>query len=127
MDFSHYLANSIINATTRGVPYTPPVQVWVGLYTTDPGKDDTGLEVEASTYAREELKMKQPVDGISTNSNLMQWNTATTTWGRVTHVAIHDSPTGGNLLYFTELDVFKDIDVGDQFQITIDNLKLTLS
>ena len=129
MDFSNYLANATINATTRGVPYAPPVKVWVALYTTDPTKDDTGLEVSGSggTYSREELKLSMPFDGVSTNENLMQWNTATTAWGIVTHVTIHDSSVGGNLLYFTELDVPKNIEVGDQFQITINNLKLTLS
>ena len=129
MDFSNYLANATINATTRGVPYAPPVKVYVSLYTTDPTKDDTGLEVSGSggTYSREELKLGTPFDGVSTNENLMQWNTATTDWGVITHVAIHDSETGGNMLYYTPLDVPKNIEVGDQFQITVSNLKLTLS
>ena len=129
MDFSNYLANATINATTRGVPYAPPVKVWVSLYTTDPTKDDTGLEVSGSggTYSREELKLGMPFDGVSTNENLMQWNTATTDWGVITHVAIHDSETGGNMLYYTPLDVPKNIEIGDQFQVTVGNLKLTLS
>lgn len=129
MDFSNYLANATINATTRGVPYAPPVKVYVSLYTTDPTKDDTGSEVSGSggTYSREELKLGMPFDGVSTNENLMQWNTATTDWGVITHVAIHDSETGGNMLYYTPLDVPKNIEVGDQFQITVSNLKLTLS
>lgn len=129
MDFSNYLANATINATTRGVPYAPPVKVYVSLYTTDPTKDDTGLEVSGSggTYSREELKLGMPFDGVSTNENLMQWNTATTDWGVITHVAIHDSETGGNMLYYTPLDVPKNIEIGDQFQITVSNLKLTLS
>ena len=129
MDFSNYLANATINATTRGVPYAPPVKVYVSLYTTDPTKDDTGLEVSGSggTYSREELKLGMPFDGVSTNENLMQWNTATTDWGVITHVAIHDSETGGNMLYYTPLEVPKNIEIGDQFQITVSNLKLTLS
>ena len=129
MDFSNYLANATINATTRGVPYAPPVKVYVSLYTTDPTKDDTGSEVSGSggTYSREELKLGMPFDGVSTNENLMQWNTATTDWGVITHVAIHDSETGGNMLYYTPLEVPKNIEIGDQFQITVSNLKLTLS
>ena len=129
MDFSNYLANATINATTRGVPYAPPVKVWVALYTTDPTKDDTGLEVSGSggTYSREELKLSMPFDGVSNNDNLMQWNTATTEWGLITHITIHDSETGGKMLYFTPLEVPKNIEIGDQFQITVGNLKLTLS
>ena len=127
MDFSNYLANALINTTTRQVVFTPPTKVWVSLYTTDPTKDDTGREVDAATYAREELKLSMPFDGVSTNENLMQWNTATTEWGIITHLTIHDSETGGNMLYFTPLDVPKNIEIGDQFQITVGNLKLTLS
>jgi len=127
MDFSNYLSSALINATVRGVAYVPPAKVWVSLYTTDPTKDDTGREVEGSTYSRLQVTMKQPFDGVSTNENLMQWNTATTEWGTITHVAIHDSETGGNMLYYTPLEVPKNIEVGDQFQITVDNLKLTLS
>ena len=127
MDFSNYLANATINATTRGVPYSPPVKVWVALYTTNPSKDDTGVEVSGATYTREELTLSSPGNGVSTNENLMQWNTATTEWGLITHLTIHDSETGGNMLYFTPLDVPKNIEIGDQFQITVGNLKLTLS
>ena len=38
-----------------------------------------------------------------------------------------DAEVSGNLLYFAELLEPKNITVGDQFQITPDNLKLTLS
>ena len=127
MDFSNYLANALINTTTRQVVFTPPTKVWVSLYTTDPTKDDTGREVEASTYTRFEVKLSLPFDGVSTNENLMQWNTATTDWGVITHMAIHDAESGGNMLYYTPLDVPKNIEIGDQFQITVGNLKLTLS
>ena len=57
----------------------------------------------------------------------MQWNTDTTDWGVITHMAIHDAENDGNMLYYTPLDVPKNIEIGDQFQITVGNLKLTLS
>jgi hypothetical protein len=42
-------------------------------------------------------------------------------------MAIHDAENDGNMLYYTPLDVPKNIEIGDQFQITVGNLKLTLS
>ena len=57
----------------------------------------------------------------------MKWSTATTAWGVISYVGIRDAETDGNLLYFTNLEEAKDIQVGDQFQIVVENLTLTLS
>jgi hypothetical protein len=127
MDFSNYLANKLISATVRKLAYTTPAQPYVALYTTDPTKDNTGTEVSEPTYYRLPVTMKSPVAGFSENENEMEWAVATTVWGTVTHVGIMDAEVGGNLMYFAELIEPKNITVGDQFQITPDNLKLTLS
>ena len=127
MDFSNYLANATINATTRGVAYAPPVKVWVALYTSDPTKDNTGTEVSGVTYTRLPVTMDAPTDGVTQNTNEMEWAVATTVWGTITHVGIMDAEVTGNLMYFAELVEPKNITVGDQFQITPANLKLTLS
>tara|TARA_B110000858_G_scaffold102781_1_gene117884 strand:+ start:794 stop:1177 length:384 start_codon:yes stop_codon:yes gene_type:complete len=127
MDFSNFLADSLINATTRAIDYSTPAKVWVALYTTDPTKEDVGTEVDQASYNRLEVTITEPVDGVSTNANEMKWSTATTAWGVISYVGIRDAETDGNLLYFTNLEEAKDIQVGDQFQIVVDNLTLTLS
>tara|TARA_B110000908_G_C10252227_1_gene452816 strand:+ start:1527 stop:1910 length:384 start_codon:yes stop_codon:yes gene_type:complete len=127
MDFSNFLADSLINATTRAIDYSTPAKVWVALYTTDPTKEDVGTEVDQASYNRLEVTITEPVDGVSTNANEMKWSTATTAWGVIAYVGIRDAETDGNLLYFTNLEEAKDIQVGDQFQIVVDNLTLTLS
>ena len=127
MDFSNYLANKLISATVRKLAYTTPAQPYVALYTTDPTKDNTGTEVSGVTYYRLPVTMKNPVAGFSENENEMEWAIATTVWGTITHVGIMDAEVGGNLMYFAELLEPKNITVGDQFQITTENLKLTLS
>ena len=127
MDFSNYLANALISATTRKISFTTPAQAYVALYTTDPTKEDTGIEVSAPTYTRMPLTMKLPVDGFSDNTNEMEWLIASTVWGTITHIGVMDAEVLGNLLYFTELLEPKNITVGDQFQITPTNLKLTLT
>ena len=127
MDFSNYLANKLISATVRKLAYTTPAQPYVALYTTDPTKDNTGTEVSGVTYTRLPVTMKNPESGFSENENELEWAIATTVWGTITHVGIMDAEVSGNLLYFAELLEPKNITVGDQFQITPDNLKLTLS
>ena len=127
MDFSNDLANKLINATVRKVAYTTPAQAYVALYTSDPTKENTGIEVSAPTYYRMALTMGTPADGFSENISEMEWAVATTVWGTITHIGVMDAEVLGNLMYFTELVEPKNITVGDQFQITPSNLKLTLT
>ena len=127
MDFSNYLADALIDATVRKTTYTTPTQTYVALYTSDPTKNNTGTEVSGTTYTRFPLTMDAPDDGVTQNTNEMEWAVAMTVWGTITHVGIMDAEVAGNLLYFAELIEPKNITVGDQFQITPANLKLTLS
>ena len=127
MDFSNDLANKLINATVRKLAYTTPSQAYVALYTSDPTKENTGIEVSAPTYYRMALTMGTPADGFSENISEMEWAVASTVWGTITHIGVMDAEVLGNLMYFTELVEPKNITVGDQFQITPANLKLTLT
>ena len=127
MDFSNYLADALIDATVRKTTYTTPTQAYVALYTSDPTKDNTGTEVSGVTYTRLAVTMDAPTDGVTQNTNEMEWAIATTVWGTITHVGIMDTAVAGNLLYFAELIEPKNITVGDQFQITPTKLKLTLT
>ena len=127
MDFSNYLADKLIDATVRNIPYVTPDKVWIALYTTDPTKVDVGAEVKEPSYNRQEVVMSFPVEGQSENSAQIDFSEATSNWGKITHIGIRDEAYDGNLLYFTELDNAKDILSGDQFRINVDKLKLTLT
>ena len=127
MDFSNYLADALIDATVRKTTYTTPTQAYVALYTSDPTKDNTGTEISGVTYTRLPVTMDAPTDGVTQNTNEMEWAIATTVWGTITHVGIMDTAVAGNLLYFAELIEPKNITIGDQFQITPTKLKLTLT
>ena len=127
MDFSNYLANNLIDATVRNIQYEAPTKVWVALYTTDPTKEDVGAEVREASYNRQELVMQVPVDGKSENSAQVDFSQATSNWGKVSHIGIRDEAYDGNLLYFTALENPKEILTGDQFRISVDKLKLTLT
>ena len=127
MDFSNYLADKLIDATVRNIPYDTPDKVWIALYTTDPTKLDVGVEVREPSYNRQEVTMSFPADGKSENASQIDFSEATSNWGNITHIGIRDEAFDGNLLYFTELDNAKDILSGDQFRINVDKLKLTLT
>lgn len=127
MDFSEYLADKLIDATVRNIPYETPEKVWLALYTTDPTKVDIGAEVREPSYNRQELSMSAPVDGVSGNEAQVDFATATSNWGKITYVGIRDEAYDGNLLYFTELENAKDVLTGDQLRIDVDKLTLKLT
>jgi len=128
-EFSNYLENALIDAVLRNTTYTSPATVYVSLYVSDPGEDDSGTEVSTSgtAYARQAVTFGAPSNGVSTNSADVTFPTATSSFGTVTHIGIHDASTGGNLLFYTDLSVSKTIDTGDIFKITTGNLSVTLA
>ena len=127
MDFTNYLADKLVNATVRNLPYTPVETVYLALYLTDPTKEATGIEVSAVSYTRQTITMSEPVDGVSTNLAQIDFATATSDWGPVGWVGILDNTVSGNLLYFTELDSPKTILTGDQLKINANQLQLQLT
>ncbi len=127
MDFSNYLANKLISATVRNTSYPAPRNVYLALFTTDPTKDNAGDEVDQASYNRQEVTFTSPTNGVSTNANQVDWNTATSNWGNVGWVAIMDASSAGNKLYYTALDNAKEILSGDQFKIDAGKLSLTLT
>src|SRR5512142_3058440 len=98
---SNYLENAIINHVLRNTPFvTPGTNVYVALYTSDPTDADTGTEVAAADYARQQVTAwNAPGTTRATqNTNAIPWPKATSSWGQITHIGIRDALTGGNLL-----------------------------
>ena len=128
MDFTNYLANRLIKCTVGDETFTAPEKPYLALFTENPTKEGlTSREVAQASYNRQEVTMTDPVDGVSTNANQVDWSTATSNWGNVGWIAIMDAPSSGSMYYFTELDNAKEILSGDQFRINANELQLTLT
>ena len=127
MDFTNYLADKLVNATVRNLPYTTESDVYLALFTSDPTKEATGIEVVGESYTRQKIAFNEPVDGVTNNSAQIDFATATSNWGFVGWVGIFDNPVSGNLLYFTALENTKEILTGDQFRVGVDKLNLQLT
>ena len=126
-EFSNYLENALINAVLRNTAYTSPTTVYVALFISDPTDADTGTEVSGGSYARQSVTFSAPSNGVTQNSADITFPTCTASWGTVTHLGLYDASTGGNLLFFSDLDTSKTIDTGDVFKITTGNLTVTLA
>jgi hypothetical protein len=85
---------------------------FLALYNSTPGDVDTGAEVVAASYARQAVTFTR-LDSDLSNSNTLTFATATESWGTVSHVAIFDLVTGGNLMWHGPLLSDKIVSLGD--------------
>src|SRR5690554_2264625 len=118
-NISNYLETALLNAVFRGVGFTPPGNIYLALYTSNPTDADTGTEVSGGGYNRQPVTFTSPnqVEGKATieNNSDIEFAVATANWGDITHVGLRDASTGGNLLWYGPLASAKTIAEGDQF------------
>jgi len=105
---SAYLAKKLLNHVLLGENYSPPATVYIALLTSNPTRlGNMSSEVSGGGYSRLQLIVNPAVDDIETSlcDSIydLEWPQATAAWGTITHGAIMDAQTGGNMLYFAEL------------------------
>ncbi len=104
---TNYFEEKFLNVL-RGVPFSTPSKLYIGLYLSNPGETGTGgIEASYSGYKRVEITFKEPT---SMNNGIGIANSATITFaqasvdsGTVTHIGVSDALTGGNMLLYGEL------------------------
>lgn len=124
-DFSDYLENKVMNHVFSGNAYTPPT-LYVGLFTTATTDAGGGTEVSGGDYARQTFTMTTTGD-TSTTSASIEFPTATANWGTITHMAIFDAASGGNMLAHGALTASKTINSDDVFRIDAGEIDITLA
>ena len=136
---SNYLMDNILNTTLRGVAFPLPAAIYVALFKTNPGADGSGTEVNTTewpAYARKDAALgaaistgwTAPADGTggrkqSTNAKQLLYaanNGASSV--AVSHWALYDAITSGNILIPDDLDTSKTVEVGDEFGFDIGDL-----
>jgi hypothetical protein len=126
-ELTDFMENKIIDHMLRNQSYTPPATVYVALFTTATADDGTGTEVSGGAYARQAVTLAAASGGASENSADITFPTATANWGTVTHLALFDALTGGNMLMHSPLDESKTINNGDTFKINAGALDVTMA
>ena len=126
-ELSDYAENAILN-TLRSVAWTA-FDAYVALFTTATTDAGGGTEVTGGAYARQlvGLSAASGAGGLTSNAADIVFPTATADWGTVTHVAIMDAATGGNMIMHSPLDASKAIATGDTFKINATELVCTIA
>lgn len=105
---TNYMETKMLNAM-RGTAEAAPVSVWVGMFLSNPGESGTGgTEVSYEGYVRQQLQLTAPTASGNTvgctNSEALVFPTPPGSSGTVTHVAVFDAQTGGNMLCYAALN-----------------------
>jgi hypothetical protein len=125
-EFTDFMENKIIDHMLRNQSYTPPATVYVALFTTATSDAGGGTEVSGGAYARQAVTLAAASGGASENSAEISFPQATADWGTITHAALMDALTGGNMLMHTALDESKTVNNGDTFKINAGDLDVTV-
>jgi hypothetical protein len=127
MSFTNYLENAVMDHVFGAGTFAKPGR-HVALFTGAPGEAGGGTEVSGTNYAR--IAASFTVSGSAptqaTTASALEYATAGSAWGTVTHAAVFDAATGGNMLAFAVLAEAKPISSGDVFRIPASNLTFTL-
>ena len=127
MSFSNFLETAVLGHVFGGTAYTSPTTVYVSLHTANPGEDALGAEVTTVGTAYARVAGTFTVTGNTATTNAaVEFATATAAWGTITHVAVWDAASLGNMLAYAALTASKAIASGDVFRIPTGDLDITL-
>ena len=138
---SDYLENKLLDHVLKfgngsltvgsGAGYAPPATVYVALFTASTGLETNSPSAEISTsgkaYGRTAITFATASSGSSASNATVTFSAATANWGTISHVAIMDASTSGNVLFYGAVTTSKTIETGDTFQISSGNLTISLA
>lgn len=123
---SHYLGGLFVEWLRGTNMPAAPATVYRALSTADPGPDAAGLSEPpgANGYARQAATYGAPSQGANAatiaNTAVMTFGPVTgTDWPQVTHDALLDASSGGNLLAYGALDTAQTVVVGNDAEYAV--------
>ena len=127
---SNYAENKILDHLFKNTSMTSP-QAWIGYFTDTITDDSVPTEVTGNAYSRKRIDtlMGSAASGSISNTFAITFDAASGgAHGTVVAIAIFDSDTGGsnNMLAYGSLTTPKTISDGDQLNIAIGNLTISI-
>lgn len=129
---SNYLELELLDHVFGGADYARPATLYFALSTADPTDAGSGIaEPSGGSYARKDVtnnatNFPAASGGAKSNGTAITFATATASWGLVTHFAVFDALTSGNMLCHGQLTASKTIDSGDTAEFAVGDFDVTL-
>lgn len=127
--FTDYAENKLVDSLFRGQALGAPATWYVGLLTAAPSDTGGGTEVSGGSYARVAVTASlanfagtqaagstvasSGTGGTTSNNGAITFPAPTANWGSVSHFALFDAPTGGNMWVYGTLSAAKTVNSGD--------------
>jgi 2-keto-4-pentenoate hydratase len=130
---SNYLENKVLDHVLTATSYTAPSVRYLAIFTGDAaanleaGTLTNEVSTSGSAYARTAVTFAAANAGTSATNATVTFPTATANWGTITHVAVMDALTSGNVLFYGAVTTPKTIENGDTFQVSSGNLTISLA
>jgi len=132
--FSSYLGNKILDLVLNGVSYAPTGDIYVALFSDGDGLDDNAPTGEITNIGYTRIHIKNAtsiefttsVDSVSANNNSVIFGPAGEDWDPVTHIALMDSTSGGNVLFWSPLPASRQVDNTESLTFAISELRVAL-
>jgi len=105
---SNFIANELLDHIYNAA-YTPPATIYLAMGTADFTAAGLSVEISGNGYARIAITFGAAASRAITQSAVVTFPTATADWAQVTHYAIFDASTAGNIMAFGALDTARTV------------------
>jgi hypothetical protein len=113
-DKSSFSRNAVVNALLRNTTLTG-ISPFVALFIGDPYGAGVEVSTVGTNYSRQSVTFSAPSNGATSNSNSISFGVASASYGgTVSHFALMDNSTGGNILYADALTVAQTVNTGNE-------------
>ena len=124
---SNYMEAQIVEHFLRNTAATSPTTVYLALFESDPGEDASGTETAFTSYTRMASTWTAiSVGGTTENVGSISFPANTGSTAVITHAAVFDAATAGNMLIKGALTATKTVEATDVLSFPAGNLVLTL-
>jgi len=133
---STYLENALLSHLLRSTSYTSPNTLHFAMFTAAPDKSGGGTECTGGSYARAAVSNNTGnfpqcsaviAAPVKSNGTAITFPKATASWGTVTHWAVFDAATAGNMLAYGSLATQRVVAIGDTPKIAIGVFTISLN
>lgn len=129
-NITDYLANKLLDHFMGEADYTAPADVWLALFTTATNNSGGGTEVTGGSYARVQITAAMLAAAASraiTNTSAITFPQATAAWGDITHLAIMDAATSGNMLAQGSATTTQTISTNNIYTVPVGDLDVSFT
>lgn len=124
--FSNYMENVSIDHILGTTTYVPKSTIYLALSTTNPDDAVGNLTEPASNYIRKAIAFSAAALRTIIQNGAVVFDQATGDWGVITHWAIMEDETGGNMLAHGALLSSKNVTSGKTFSMPDTAIELSM-